>query len=79
VSWSNQVKHQLQFFGAAMTRNVHRRLRAVIVIGVGGPLVNVINHPGDRLFIARNDPGGNDHRIAWLNLDVLIVTDSQPR
>ena len=46
---------------------------------VGPPPGDVVHHPADCLFVARNLPRREHHHVVVLNLDVPVIVDGDPR
>ena len=74
----HQCHDQLQFFFAGMTAHMHRRLASVGVIDLRAPAIEMIHHPADRAFVSWNVARGQDNRVAFLDLEILMVVERQP-
>ena len=79
VARLHQVDDELEFFLAAVSADVDGRAGAVFIDDVGLAAEEVIDHPVDRLLVARNDAAGEDYRVALLNLRVLVIVDGGAR
>src|SRR5262249_31362687 len=79
VAGFNQVNDELEFFLAGMPTHVHWRRRAIFVNHMRLAAKHVVNHAVDRLLVARDDAGGEHHRVPWLDAGVLVVIDRSAR
>ena len=52
---------------------------AILIDNLRLAAIEVVDHPEDGLLIAGNDAGGEHHRIALLDLGVLVIIDRSTR
>src|ERR1700674_4913875 len=71
-----QVDDELQFFLAAVSADVDRRGRAVVVDDEGFAPEQVVHHAVDGFFISGNDARRQHDGIAFFDFRVLVVVHS---
>ena len=69
----DDVQHQLEFFRAAMSGDVHGRLAAIVIMHARPAPVEVVEHAEDGLLIAGNHPCAQYHFIAGINRDPAMA------
>ncbi len=75
----NKVDDELQLFLAGVPADVYRRVRAIVVDDKCFSPKKMIDHAVNGFFIARNDARGEDDRIAFFYLGVLVVVNCRAR
>src|SRR5215469_17353301 len=72
IARPQQIEHQLQLLGAAMTGDVHRWIhRAVDYICAA--LGEMVDHPVDALFVSGYDARAEHDRVAALDRKALVI------
>ena len=74
----HQVQYQPQLFRAAVSGDVDRRIHGA-VNHVRAAFREVVDHPVNRLFIARNNACAQSHGVAGLNGQVLVIIHRDAR
>ena len=67
----HQGVHQLQFFLTGVTGNVH--LCQCLIHHLCAAAVQLVDYPGNELFIARNRRCGNQHHVTLANLQLPVL------
>src|SRR5215469_12437550 len=75
----DQIDDELQLLLAGVAADVNRRCGAVFVDDMRFPPEQVIDHPVNRFFVARDDAAGKDDRVSLLDLGVLVIVDGGAR
>ena len=71
------VEHQLQLFLAGVAGDVDVRL--LVMHDLGAAAIEVVDHVRDRALVAGNRARGDDHDVALLDRDLLVLADGHAR
>ena len=71
--WPHQVDEQPHLLLAAVAGDVNQSVLAVVVNHVGLAAAQVIDHAKNSLLVAGNNARAQHHRVAGLNVRVLVV------
>ena len=71
----HEVDHQANLFLAAVSADVDEAGGAVVVDDMRIAAFKVIDHAVDRLLVTGNHAGAEEHRIAGVDLRILVVVD----